>query len=135
MNDPDDQTFIDYEAEAAARAALTANNTPEDDRLLAMRILRDIVTNPRAKPEARKAAADSLLKEAERAGTATDAEVQGYSYTDEQLLDIIRKAQEARAGAVSVSPAVPSAPAAPATPGASFLDALAGVPDIDPLCQ
>lgn len=97
MNDPEDQTYLDEEEAAEKRAVRYANNTPADDRLLAMRILRDIVANPAAKPQDRKSAADSLLKEAQASGTVTDAELQAFDMTDAQLLDEIRQAQLARA--------------------------------------
>lgn len=141
----------DTEEAQALRIARHAANTPADDRLLAMRVLRAIVDNPGVKPTDRAAAADKLLKAVnEAAGQVDDAVLQAYDLTDEQLLDVIRQAQTQRS-VVSKGELLPPHPASSplvATSGSvpagtidvprgtSLLEALAGVPDlpVDVLC-
>jgi hypothetical protein len=137
----DDDFDEDDEEAVAARIARHANNTPADDRMLAMRVLREVVDNPSVKATDRAAAANQLLKAVnEMSGQADEAAIQAYDLTDEQLLDVIRVAQLQRAQAAE--PNVPRGTSAPdpvptiihPIPSVGLLEALAAVPDIDPLC-
>lgn len=147
MAHPDE--FLDDEEtdeQRELRLARLSNNTPADDRTLALRVLRDQVDNPRAKPQDRQAAAVALLKAAnEQAGRADPAALMAYDLTDAELLDVIHRARERREGlrAQDTSPAAPApeaqTPRAQDVPrGTSaptgLMAALAGIADVDVLC-